>query len=342
MIIVLAVFFISLWLYLIFAGADFGAGILEIFKGKRYAKQQEMLITRAMGPVWEANHVWLVLSVVIFFVGFPKLFMEISIVLHIPLTAVLIGIIFRGSAFTFRHYDAIKDSSQKWYSFVFAWSSAWTTMWIGVIVGAVMMGKFSTHSTNFYDVYISPWFNSFSILVGIFLSAILAYITATFMVAETDTIDFEFQHEVKNLFKRRALGAIATAIPIGGLLILYGQIFHVYSLNHFFSNPLSILSFGISTLLLPAQYFVLKRDKLEWLKYLGVAQLSLIFIGLVINQFPYLIYNEQSQYFLNFYDGAAPASVMKQLMIALIIGSIVIFPPYIYLMKIFKYDSLEK
>ena len=94
---------VSLLLYSLFAGADFGAGILEWFTGKNHRKEQQELITHAMGPVWEANHVWIILAVVILFNGFPRAYSQLSISFHIPLTIMLMGIILRGCAFTFRH-----------------------------------------------------------------------------------------------------------------------------------------------------------------------------------------------------------------------------------------------
>ena len=339
---VLIVLFLSFWFYLIFAGADFGAGILEIFKGKEFQKEQESLVNKAMGPVWEANHIWLILAIVILFVGFPKIFKEISIVLHIPISAVLIGIVFRGSAFTFRHYDAIKDDSQIWYSRFFSWSSLWSTLWIGIIVGAIMEGEFSTSSTDFYDVYIAPWFNGFSLLVGIFLSAILSYITATFMIAEASLVREEVKAYLEQLYKRRAQISIAISILVGALIILYGQIYELYALKKFFSETSSILCFSASSFLLLIQYYAIRKGWLHWLKYLGVAQISLIFLGFVLNQFPYLVHSELPQHALSFYDSAASGPVMDQLSLALLIGTIVIFPPYIYLMKIFKEEALKK
>src|SRR3972149_1057124 len=100
---------VSIILYCLLAGADFGAGILEFFKGPTHREKQSELITHAMSPVWEANHVWLILVVVILFNGFPKAFSVLSITYHIPLTVMLVGVILRGCAFTFRHYDAVRD-----------------------------------------------------------------------------------------------------------------------------------------------------------------------------------------------------------------------------------------
>ncbi|MBC99045.1 MAG: hypothetical protein CME63_14995 [Halobacteriovoraceae bacterium] len=338
---VLAVLFISLWLYLIFAGADFGAGILEIFKGKKFQREQEALVNKAMGPVWEANHIWLILALVILFVGFPKLFKEVCIVLHIPITAILIGIVFRGSAFTFRHYDAIKDKSQNWYSGFFAWSSLWTTFWIGVSVGAIMEGHFYVEKVDFFQTYIRPWLSGFPILVGFFLCTLLSYITATFMVAEASSKEGEVRDYLKDLYKRRAQYSIGVAIPIGAVIISYGYFYNIYSLNEFFNNTFTLICLGLSSILLLLQYVVIKKNQLHFLKYIGVTQLSLIFLGVAYNQFPFLIHNEQTHYFLSFYRSAAPDAVIDQLVIALIIVTVIIFPPYIYLMKIFKEETIK-
>ena len=92
---------ISLLLYVLLGGADFGGGILELFtRGKA-----SDIVSKAIAPVWEANHVWLILVIVILFVGFPPVYSTVLTTLHIPILLALIGIIFRGSAFTFRHYD---------------------------------------------------------------------------------------------------------------------------------------------------------------------------------------------------------------------------------------------
>src|SRR5919202_733261 len=109
---VIAILGSSFVLYTLLGGADFGAGIIETFAGKR----GERAVSKAMAPVWEANHVWLILAVVILFTGFPAVYSSLSLVLHIPLMTVLLGIIFRGSAFTFRHYDVKKEGPSKYYT----------------------------------------------------------------------------------------------------------------------------------------------------------------------------------------------------------------------------------
>src|SRR5213080_5438277 len=110
---------VSFVLYTLLGGADFGAGIVETFAGRK----EERTISRAIAPVWEANHVWLILAVVILFTGFPAVYASLSWVLHIPLMLLLLGIIMRGSAFTFRHYDVHQGRLHKYYSFLFRISS---------------------------------------------------------------------------------------------------------------------------------------------------------------------------------------------------------------------------
>ena len=104
------VFFIgaSLLLYVVLGGSDFGAGIIELLPAGRLRDAQKRVINRAMGPVWEANHMWLILIVVILFMGFPTIFTTLMVALHVPMLALLVGIVVRGTAFTFRHYDAVQ------------------------------------------------------------------------------------------------------------------------------------------------------------------------------------------------------------------------------------------
>src|SRR5512146_2241093 len=159
---------IAVFLYCLLGGADFGAGIIELFAGSNKDKIKT-LVSKAMAPIWEANHMWVIITVVILFMGFPAIYTQVSISLYIPLILLLIGIIFRGTAFTFRHYDAILDESQIIYSRIFAVSSLIVSFFFGLIVGALVSGKITPEPANFYEGYIHPWINLFSISTGIFI-----------------------------------------------------------------------------------------------------------------------------------------------------------------------------
>lgn len=125
--IIIFVLGISVLLYVLLGGADFGAGIIEIFTGKKGIDT----ISKAIAPVWEANHIWIILAIVILFTGFPHVFASLTTYLHIPLLIILVGIVFRGTAFTFRYYDVIKDNTHKYYTVLFRISSLLTPLFFG-------------------------------------------------------------------------------------------------------------------------------------------------------------------------------------------------------------------
>src|SRR5436305_9190901 len=95
----------SLIFYALTGGADFGGGVFDLLARGPRAEAQRALIARAIGPIWEANHVWLILAVVILFTGFAPAFQALATTLHGPLTLMLFGIVLRGAAFIFKVYD---------------------------------------------------------------------------------------------------------------------------------------------------------------------------------------------------------------------------------------------
>ena len=157
--IVLAYLFLSIFFYLVFGGADFGVGIIELFSSKKNKEITKGIAYRVIGPVWEANHIWLVLVIVIMWIVFPYYYYYLTTQLHIPLTLLLIGIIARGTAFVFRHYDAVVDDSQKIYDKIFEYGSVFSTFMIGVNAGALLSGEIVPQSmvegASFKTLYIA-------------------------------------------------------------------------------------------------------------------------------------------------------------------------------------------
>ncbi|MBT8295859.1 MAG: cytochrome d ubiquinol oxidase subunit II, partial [Gramella sp.] len=133
--------FFSLFLYVLLGGADFGAGIVELFSPKEDRQLNRDTVYKVMGPVWEANHIWLIILIVILWIAFPVYFNIIIIYLHIPLTLVLLGITMRGVAFIFRHYDAVVGKSQIWYNRMFRISSFITPVFLGMCFGSLVSGE---------------------------------------------------------------------------------------------------------------------------------------------------------------------------------------------------------
>src|SRR4029077_8300041 len=124
------VIFLALNAYALLGGADFGGGVWDLLAtGPRKERQRE-LIAEAMGPVWEAKHVWLILALVLLFTCFPPAFARLGTLLHIPLSLVLIGIVLRVSAFTFWRYGGggHGDPEQRHWGVVFAVASLITPL----------------------------------------------------------------------------------------------------------------------------------------------------------------------------------------------------------------------
>ena len=99
---ILIVLLIAIMLYAILAGADFGAGIWEVLLKRPLPADDRKLIDHAIGPVWEANHVWLIFALIATLNGFPKAFATLSQALWLPWVLALTGIIFRGVAFVLK------------------------------------------------------------------------------------------------------------------------------------------------------------------------------------------------------------------------------------------------
>ena len=126
--------------YVLLGGADFGGGVWDLLASGPRRDSQRALIAEAMGPIWEANHVWLIIVVVLLFTCFPPAFAALSITLHIPLTLMLIGIVLRGSAFTFRAHHGEDSAMPLYWGRVFAIASAATPVFLGICLGAVASG----------------------------------------------------------------------------------------------------------------------------------------------------------------------------------------------------------
>ena len=176
----------SILLYLLLGGADFGAGIIELFTSRKNKSITRKTLYSAIGPIWESNHMWLIIAIVILFVGFPKIYTTMSVNLHIPLTIMLLGIIARGTAFTFRHYDAVVDDMQNLYNPIFAWSSFITPFFLGIIAGSAVSGHIDPQATTFLEAYIFSWLHWFAIAVGLFTVTICGFLASVYLIGETD------------------------------------------------------------------------------------------------------------------------------------------------------------
>src|ERR1700744_750858 len=179
--------FFAIVLYFLLGGADFGAGIIELFTSDNNKSRTRKTSYQAIGPIWEANHMWLIIAIVILFVGFPVIYSQMCTYLHIPLLIMLLGITARGTAFAFRSYDAVKgERSQNFYNHIFVYSSFITPLFLGIIAGSAISRQIDLHPDTFLSGYVFNWLNFFSVAVGLFTVALSGYLAAIYIIGEAE------------------------------------------------------------------------------------------------------------------------------------------------------------
>jgi cytochrome d ubiquinol oxidase subunit II len=322
---------VSVYLYCLLGGADFGAGIIELTASGESRDRTRILVTKAMAPIWEANHMWLIIAVVILFNAFPSVYSQIATSLSIPLVLLLIGIVLRGCAFTFRQYDAVKDFSQEIYSRIFTYSSLIVTFFFGLIIGSLVSGKITTTPMDFIEGYVKPWFNLFSISTGIFLCCLFPFIACVFLIGDTD--DKEIRTEYIKKSKRANLAALIS----GGLVFLASVADNNGFAHLFFSNILSVIFIMAATISLPSLWKALESGSVWIPRIIAGAELFFIIGAFYAAYFPVIVVVKYGEN-ITLLNSAAPKITLNYLGWSLLIGSLIIFPILFYLIKIFKFE----
>lgn len=331
LLIYILLFFIgaSLVLYVTLGGADYGAGILELLPSGTRRDEQESIITKAMGPVWEANHMWLIIVVVILFMGFPKVFTTMMVSFHIPIVALLLGIVVRGSVFTFRHYDAmIEPVARRVYTLLFSLSSLWTTLWFGVIAGSLYRGRIDLETKDFVLAYVDPWWGVMPLAMGLFAVVIFVFLASVYLIGETRS------QEMKRFFRGRAFVANILVVCFGALVFFADAYEGGDLLHRFLSQPLALATMVVATLLFGVLWLLIPRQRSYWARIVAAGQAALILFGWYFVYAPQAMITRSGA--IDFFTAAAPEATLLQLALALVIGSLFIFPSLFFLLKVFK------
>jgi cytochrome bd ubiquinol oxidase subunit II len=338
---------ISLTFYVLMAGADYGGGVWDLFASGPRAAAQRALIAEVIGPIWEANHVWLILVVVILFTGFPPAFAVICTGLHIPLTLMLIGIILRGSAFSFRTYDNPDDAVQRRWSRVFAIASSITPIMLGACVGAISSGRLLApvkvqdyHPGELGAVvglaasgadkelvpfdFFGPWLSPFSLAIGVFALSLFAFLAATYLTHET--ADTGLQKD----FRRRALiSQVFVAIMALSVFLLAQQ--EAPALwQHLSASQWALPLHAVTAMVSCGAIVCLWTYRFKLARMFAAGQSTLILWGWAFAQFPYLVRPD-----LDIFNSAAPQATLSFLSMALLAGALLLFPSFYYLLRVF-------
>lgn len=319
-----AVLAVALVVYTLTGGADFGGGALEVFARGPLAAEQRAAVVRAIAPIWEANHVWLIVVVVVLFVCFPVAFAGISTALHIPLTVMLLGIVARGSAFVFRQYDPDSEVARRRWGGVFAVASLATPFTMGAAFAAVASGAIRIEGGHVTTGFFAGWATPFAAGLGAFVVAQVTYLAATYLVNETDG-------DVRAAFRRQGLGwGVALGITAFAALALARgaapQLF-VGLTSQPWSSALQVATAVAAVGSLAALY--LHRYRLT--RALAVVQITLIVVGGLGALYPYVIVPD-----LTLEAAAAPDNVLEATLWILAVGAVLLVPAFAWMMWVFK------
>ena len=327
----LALMILGLTAYGVLAGADFGAGFWDLTAGGAHrGGALRGMVQRSMSPVWEANHVWLILVLVVFWTAFPVAFASVTSTLYVPLFVAAAGIILRGTAFALRGQAATINEART-LGAVFALSSVLTPFFLGTVLGGIASGRVPVG--NAAGDPISSWVNPTSVLVGVMAVLTGAYLAAVYLAGDSVRAA---RPDLASAFRARALGAglAAGAVAIGGLAVLRGDAPALYAgLTSGRGVPLVALSAagGVATL------------ALVWLRRFGPARLTAavavgcLTVGWAFAQSPYVLPGR-----LTLDAAAAADSTLVAVLVSAGVGMVVLVPSLWLLFRLVLQGRLDQ
>lgn len=311
---VATVLWVGVTAYAVFGGADFGAGFWSLVAGPgEQGKRARELCDWAIGPVWEANHVWLIFVLVVLWTGFSTAFEAVFSTLFIPLSLAAFGIVLRGSGFAF-HKTARRLTGRSISERVFGISSLFTPFFMGTVVGAVASGRVPLG--NAAGDRVTSWLNPLSVVVGALFVATSAYLAAVFLVSDARRAD---ARDLEQYFTNRALVAAvaAGALAVAGLFELHSHARYVYDRLTSNALPLVIASAvcGVAVLVL------LWRGARRGTRPLAIGAVVAIVWGWGVAQHPYLLPTD-----LTISAGAAPHPTLVGVLVVFGAAVVLVIP----------------
>jgi cytochrome d ubiquinol oxidase subunit II len=316
-----AILLVGITLYAVLGGADFGGGLWDLLAGgtsRGWAPRR--LIDESITPVWEANHVWLVFDLVIFWTAFPHAFASVMTAAAVPLWLAVGGIVLRGAGFAFR--KEITDLRLlRAAGATFALSSLLTPFFMGTVIGAVATGGIRADASHTNQ---SAWTNATSLLIGFLFVAACAYLAAVYLTGEASR---QGDATLRTYFARRAQAAaiVAGAFSLALLAELHGSNRFLYDRLAGRSLPLVILAAIcglISVALLKGRGHRLMEVRL--VAALGVAS---VIWGWGVAQYPLLLPGTS----VTLSNAGAPASTLDAVFVVFLVAVVLLAPSFVLL-----------
>jgi len=314
------VLFVAVTAYALFGGADFGAGFWDLIAGgaKRGERPREV-IDHSIGPVWEANHVWLIFVFVVLWTGFPDAYASITLTLFVPLTLAAFGIVLRGSSFAFRK-TVFRTRDRRNFGAAFAISSVLVPYCFGTVAGAVASGRVPAGGVA-GDPWTS-WVNPTSVLGGVLAVVVAAYLAAVYLVCDARRIS---DPSMAAYFRVRAevAAVVAGLVAIPGIFILRSDARYLFDGLTSRALPLVIASAICGT----ASLFLLRRGTADrYARAFSMAAVVSVVVGWGVAQWPYILPTS-----LKVSAAAAPSGTLNALLVATIGAVVIVLPGFILL-----------
>jgi cytochrome d ubiquinol oxidase subunit II len=317
------VLLLGIIIYAMFGGADFGGGVWTGLASGPRAAQQRQAISRAMGPVWETNHVWLIVIVVTLFTAFPTAFADLFTALLVPLVIALVGVIFRGAAFAFRQFGHGSEAALPGMAALFSVASVVAPLTMGMALGAVAGGHITIEDGVVSSGIWEPWLQPFSILCGLIAVAICGFLTACYMTTRTSG-------ELQEDFRARGLvaGIVLAALVAIALPVAY------WDAGAFWdelAKPSALAVMSAAAVVWLASLAVLWRRWYYLAPPVAAGTVGLVIGGWAAVQYPYLILPDE-----RISDVAAGDATLGPFLIALAAGALILVPSLVLLYVTFS------
>jgi cytochrome d ubiquinol oxidase subunit II len=310
--------------YVLTAGADFGGGIWHLFARGPRAHEQRHAVERAIAPIWEANHVWLIFVIVAMFTAFPRAFAVVSVALHVPITLALLGIVFRGSSFVFYSYDLRQVDRTRGWARVFGVSSLLTPVFLGDSLGALSTGAIRWDGKNVTSDYFAGWLTPFAVGTGVFAVFLFALLAAVYLTVDSDVA-------VQGDFRARAL-ALEVATGMVAAVVFWLSRWDAPALYASLASSSYAVAVQVATALAASAVvvaLVVRRYRLA--RAAVVVQVALVVVGWGLAMRGAIVLPD-----VRLGNAGARSEVVAAVIPALLAGTALLLPALLYLFRVFK------
>jgi cytochrome d ubiquinol oxidase subunit II len=300
--------------YALLGGADFGAGFWDpVAGGAERGARPRAVASHAIGPVWEANHVWLIFWFVVLWTGFSDAFASITLTLFVPLSLAAFGIVLRGSGFAFRK-EVASIPTRRSFGAAFASSSVLVPYCMGAVAGAIASGRVPAGGRS-GDQW-SSWVNPTSTLGGVLAVVVCAYLASVYLVWDARRFD---NPGMVDYFRRRALVAAACAglVAAVGIFVLRSDAPYVFHGLTARALPLVVVSAVCGT----SSLALLLRAAHRGARVLAAGAVAALIGGWGVAQWPYILPTTEK-----ISDAAAPPGTLAAILVLAAVAAAVIVP----------------